>query len=148
MKRNDQLCLTLHALVHMAEHGAPLTSEELAACFDTNPVVVRRALAGLREAGVVVSGKGRGGGWALARPAGKINLLEVYSSLGAPDLFQVGPRKPSACLIDQAVNEAMAPAFDEAAALVRKRLSRITLADIIGDFKARRAARKGKIHAR
>jgi DNA-binding IscR family transcriptional regulator len=132
----------------MAEHGAPLTSEELAACFVTNPVVVRRALSGLREAGIVSSGNGRGGGWALARPASKINLLEVYSALGAPGLFHVGPREASECLIDQAVNEAMAPAFDEAAALIRRRLSQITLADINGDFRKRRVARKGKVHAR
>ncbi|TCQ93543.1 MULTISPECIES: hypothetical protein [Rahnella] len=36
-------------LLHMPDAGVPLTSEQLAAFLDTNPVVVRKMLAGLRE---------------------------------------------------------------------------------------------------
>lgn len=144
MKRNSQLAATLHALIHMAEHDGPMTSEALSACFDTNPVVVRRTLAGLREAGLVASEGGRGGGWRLARPLAKISLHQVYDALGAPSLFHVGPREAaSPCLIDHAVVAAMAGAFDEAEALLLKRLADITLADIAADFR-QRAAKRGK----
>jgi len=146
MKRNSQLAQTLHALLHMAEHDGPLTSEELGACFDTNPVVIRRTLAGLREAGLVASGGGRGGGWSLSRPLEKISLRDVYRALGAPEFFHVGPRIASSpCLIDHAVADAMAGAFDEAQALLLKRLTEITLADIAADYSRR--ARKAKRHA-
>lgn len=66
MKRNSRLSAVLHALLHMAERDRPMTSEELAACLHTNPVVVRRTMAGLREAGLVTSGRGHGGGGRLA----------------------------------------------------------------------------------
>jgi len=36
-------------LLHMPDAGVLLTSEQLAAFLDTNPVVVRKMLAGLRE---------------------------------------------------------------------------------------------------
>jgi DNA-binding IscR family transcriptional regulator len=39
----------------------------MAACAMTNPVVIRRTFAGLREAGIVAATKGHGGGWRLAR---------------------------------------------------------------------------------
>jgi DNA-binding IscR family transcriptional regulator len=146
MKRNSQLAATLHALIHMAEHDGPMTSEDLAGCFDTNPVVVRRTLAGLRDAGLVASGGGRGGGWTLSRPLEKISLRDVYRALGAPELFHVGPRAAtSPCLIDHAVADAMAGAFDEAQALLLRRLTEITLADIAADYGRR--ARKAKRYA-
>src|SRR5690606_38858328 len=42
MKRDSRLSSVLHALLHMAAHDAPMTSEVLARCMGTNPVVVRR----------------------------------------------------------------------------------------------------------
>ena len=58
MKRDSRLSAVLHALLHMAEHetrtGLPMTSDQLAVCLSTNPVVVRRTMAGLREQGVIV----------------------------------------------------------------------------------------------
>src|SRR3546814_14210830 len=67
MKRDSRLSGVLHVLLHMAEAGGPLTSASLAKAMQTNPVVVRRILAGLREAGFVRSEKGHGGGWKIAR---------------------------------------------------------------------------------
>jgi Rrf2 family protein len=146
MKRNSQLAQTLHALIHLAENDGPMTSEQLAHHFDTNPVVVRRTLSGLREKGLVTSSGGRGGGWQLARPLEKISLRDVYRALGEPALFSVGPREASSpCLVDHAVANAMAGAFNEAEALLLQRLAAITLADIAADFHKR--AKKAKRHA-
>jgi DNA-binding IscR family transcriptional regulator len=145
MKRNSQLSATLHALIHLSEHDGPMTSEQLAGCFDTNPVVVRRTLAGLRETGLVASGGGRGGGWTLTRALEKISLRDVYRALGEPDLFHIGPREAaSTCLIDHAVVDAMSGAFNEAETLLLRRLGDITLADIAADFHKRH--KKAKRH--
>src|SRR3954447_12375068 len=54
MKRDSKLFITLHLLAHLDEAGGhSTTSEELAAHFHTNPVVIRRTLAVMREAGIV-----------------------------------------------------------------------------------------------
>ena len=74
MKRSSRLSLALHALVHLHKQpGEAITSTTLAQCLMTNPVVVRRVLGELREAGIVAATKGYDGGCGLLRPAGDIN---------------------------------------------------------------------------
>jgi hypothetical protein len=66
MKQNSQLSDVLHVLLHMAEGDGPATRETLATGMQTNPVVLRRPMGGLRNAGFVVSEKGHGGGGVLS----------------------------------------------------------------------------------
>src|SRR6187402_368175 len=123
MTRDRRLSQTLHALLHMAEQERPMTSAELAVCMGTNPVVVRRTMAGLREAGFVRSEKGHGGGWEIACDLSAVTLKDVYDALGAPTLLAIGVHIESpSCLVEQAVNRALTPAFAEAEALLISRL--------------------------
>ena len=69
MNLDSRLSSVLHLLLHLmdAEHAVP--SEKLATAMNSNPVVVRRTMAGLRDAELVTSEKGHGGGWRLnSRP--------------------------------------------------------------------------------
>ena len=82
MKRNSRLSLALHTLSHMAgEPDRVRTSADIAEHARTNPVVVRRVLGKLREAGLLSSEKGHAGGWRLAQSAGSITLADVYLAL-------------------------------------------------------------------
>lgn len=142
MRRDGRLSGALHALLHMAQHDGPLTSEELAAAMDTNPVVVRRVMAGLREEGYVRSEKGHGGGWTLACDLSKITLRDVYVALGCPSLFAMGNRTESpGCLVEAAVNAALDETFEDAEALVLARLGEVTLARLSADVRSRRRRR-------
>ena len=47
MIHDTRLSGVLHVLLHMAEHDGPVTSETLARAMSTNPVVIRRIMAGL-----------------------------------------------------------------------------------------------------
>lgn len=144
MKRDSRLSGVLHVLLHMAEHDGPVTSEVLARAMDTNPVVVRRVMAGLREQGYVRSGKGHGGGWTLARDLAEITLRDIYDALGRPTLLAMGNRTEApGCLVEQAVNGALDTAFREAEALLLSRLGGVTLAALSADFHARLTARPG-----
>lgn len=83
MKRNSRLSLALHTLSHMtSEPNRVRTSADIAKHAGTNPVVVRRVLGKLREAGLVSSEKGHAGGWRLAKAADSITLADVYLALG------------------------------------------------------------------
>ena len=138
MKRDSRLSGVLHVLLHMAETSRPMTSEQLAAAMQTNPVVVRRVMAGLREAGFVASAKGHGGGWALSLPLEAITLRDIHEAVGAPALLAVGHRTDSpGCLVEQAVNAALDGAYREAEALLLDRLGGVTLADLSRDFHGR-----------
>ncbi|MCW4460543.1 Rrf2 family transcriptional regulator [Sphingomonas sp. BT-65] len=141
MIRDSRLSGVLHLLLHLADHDGPMPSELLAKAMDTNPVVIRRILAGLRERGHVRSEKGHGGGWTLARGLDELTLLDVYEALGRPALLAIGNRSAQPrCLVEQAVNAALDETFAAAEALMLARLKHVTLADLQDDFRARLAA--------
>lgn len=134
MIRSGRLSVALHVLLHMAEHpDEAMTSEQMAACAGTNPVVIRRTFAGLREAGVVSSVKGHGGGWRIARPLEAVNLAEIQDAVGER-LVALTPDDASPCLVAGAVNRALGGAVEEARRLLDARLETITLADIARDI--------------
>lgn len=131
MRQDTRLSRVLHVLIHMEKHEKPATSDAIAAMLQTNPVVVRRTMAGLRDAGYVTSEKGHGGGWVLARPLAEITLLDIHKALGNPDMFSIGLSGDNpACVIEQSVNVALADAMTEARALLLDRFGKITLADL------------------
>ena len=169
MRYDSRLSGVLHVLLHMAErHLAerdpagldspepdsarldsaerrrPVTSEMLAKTMGTNPVVIRRIMAGLREQGYVRSDKGHGGGWTLNCDLSKVTLRDVYVALGCPSLLAIGNRNDAPqCLVEQAVNAALNQAFRDAEALLLARLGDVTLAALSADFHSRMTARSG-----
>ena len=145
MKSDNRLSAVLHALLHMADHGGLLTSADLAKMMSTNPVVVRRTMAGLREAGLVRSEKGHGGGWELARDLNAVTLRDIYDALGSPSLLAIGNRTEApGCLVEQVVNAALDQAFADAEALLLARLGEVTLAALSAGFHERLVARGGR----
>jgi DNA-binding IscR family transcriptional regulator len=134
----------LHVLLHMAERSGPATSETLAKAMDTNPVVIRRIMAGLRDQGYVSSEKGHGGGWTLACDLSEVTLRDIYAALGSPSLLAIGNRTEAPdCLVEQAVNAALNQTFRDAEALLLSRLGEVTLAMLSGDLHDRLVARAG-----
>ena|SRR5688572_27989135 len=138
MKRDSKLSAVLHVLLHMAETDGPVTSESLAVAMHTNPVVVRRVMSGLRQAGFVSSAKGHGGGWVLSCSLSAVTLGDIHNAVGSPALLAMGNRTESpGCVVEQAVNAALDSACQEAEALLLKRFNSITLADLSKDFHRR-----------
>jgi Rrf2 family protein len=130
MKPNSRLSVALHVLLHMAQRQDPMTSEEMAACAGTNPVVIRRTFAGLREAGIVASTKGHGGGWRLGRALTDVSLAQVQDALDEPVIALGKSEEMPGCAIEKAVNAALDEAVAEARALLARKLATISLADL------------------
>ena len=139
MQRDSKLSLALHILGHMG--AAPddmVQSETLAAFHATHPVVVRRTLGLLREAGIVASARGHAGGWRLVKDPASVSVADVYRALGesldpAPGK---GPDNPPTCAIERALHGAWDQAVMAAQAALLERLSRVSLADLSGSFAA------------
>jgi len=133
-----RLSRMLHLLIHMGRMDGPLTSDAAAIMLGTNPVVIRRTMAGLRDAGYVRSVKGHGGGWSLTASLDDMTMLDVHRALGENRIFALGPADPDpACLVEQAVNSSLESAMREAEALLLDRLADVSLADIAADFDRR-----------
>lgn len=138
MKMDSRLSGVLHVLLHMAEHKEPVTSEVLAKMMSTNPVVIRRIMAGLRERGYVHAEKGHGGGWTIACDLSRLSLRDIYHALGDPSLLAMGNRSEApSCLVEQSVNAALGQAFDEAETFLLARFGEVTLAALSADFHRR-----------
>jgi len=149
MKGDNRLSRMLHVLVHMAQRDGPVTSEAMARMLNTNPVVVRRTMAGLRDSGFVQAERGHGGGWRIARDLADITLLDVYRAIDEPPLFslRIAEDTPN-CLVEQAVNAALESELAEARERLLRRFGKITLAALARDFERRlRASSKATAQA-
>lgn len=135
--------MILHALLHMAEHDGPVTSDQISGWLGTNPVVVRRTMGFLRNAGIVSSVRGPSGGWEITADLNSVTLRDLHLALGKPTLFAIGLRSDAPeCLVEQAVNAALSDTFEEAEALVLDRLQAVSLATLAQDFSRRHAAHR------
>ena len=129
MKANSQLNVALHTLGHLAAaDGAPMTSEQLAACAGTNPVVVRRILGVLRKADLVESARGRSGGWTLNDAPRDITLGRIHEALSPPAKPAVQPR---GCAIASVLDTRLNAALIRADRSMRQELDQTTLADLV-----------------
>ncbi len=145
MKQDSRLSSALHALLHMADHDGPMTSEALGLCLGTNPVVVRRTMGLLREVGLVASDRGHAGGWRITANLSSTTLRQLHDALAEPAIFAVGTRNENpTCLVEQSVNAALEGAFADAEALLLDRFAHIFLADLASDFGRRHAERRSQ----
>ena len=137
MRPDSRLSRMLHALIHMDRLERPATSETLAQMLNTNAVVVRRTMAGLRQHGLVRSEKGHGGGWAIATELQNVSLLDVHRAVGGPRLFAIGNDHSNAdCAVEKVVNAAVEDALRDAEALLVARLGAVSLAELARGFDA------------
>ncbi len=130
---NSRFSIAVHILTLLASTPEErLTSEWIAASVGTNPVVIRRQLALLRQANLVESRAARGGGWALTRPPRDIRLSEVKAALGAEAAFRMHKNEPdSACMVGQNVRAALEDVYQKAEQAVTESLSRRTIQDLL-----------------
>ncbi|HEY7034369.1 MAG TPA: Rrf2 family transcriptional regulator [Thermomicrobiales bacterium] len=136
MYGNNRFGVAVHvlALARVAmeeEAGVGITSERMAESVRAHPVHVRRVLGALREAGLVTSQPGPGGGWKLTRSPEAITLRDIYRAVEHEPLFGV-PQHPSEdCPISQCIPGVLATCFREAEAALEERLGQVTIADVI-----------------
>ena len=130
---NSRFSTAVHILTLLASMPEErLTSEFIALSVGTNPVVIRRQLALLRQANLVESKGARGGGWSLTRDPEKITLRKVRDALGAEASFRMHHNEPHPkCLVGQHVRGVLEDVYADAENAVMKSLDRWTVADML-----------------
>lgn len=134
MQRDTRLARLLHILIHMHLRGGSTTSDTIAQMLQTNPVVVRRTMAALRESGHVQSTGGPGGGWTLACDLNELTMRDVYDAIGYTAPFVFGPAhdKPS-CPVEAAVNRHVEETSISAENMLLQLFGEKRLSDIAND---------------
>jgi len=133
VKRNSRLSLALHTLGHMARDPDRMRkSADIAAHAGTNPVVVRRVLGSLREAGLLVSESGHAGGWRLARAPQEITLADVYLALDERLVAPEPDTQAHNCSVEHALHSRVAKVMAEVEQSLIQKLSETTILSIRG----------------
>ncbi|PVB59961.1 Rrf2 family transcriptional regulator [Labrenzia sp. 011] len=129
----------LHVLLLLARAEEPVTSEQIGRMLNTNPSLVRRTMAGLREAGFVGSARGHGGGWVLEKPLTEIPLADVYAALDSVELLSLGRSEDTpACLLERAAYATTGRALEAARAMFQAERERVKPhAHEIGDHRGK-----------
>ncbi len=133
---NSKLTTAVHALcwLELARRRgvSTLTSEQVAASLGSHPVLVRRSLAPLRDAGIVTSGRGPGSGWRLGRTADDITLLEVYRALGPQETFALHAHEPNLeCPVGFGIRPVLTQVYDGVDAAIASELAGRTVATVL-----------------
>lgn len=132
MKRNSRLSLALHTLSHMAgDPGRMRTSADIAEHARTNPVVVRRVLGRLREAGLLASEKGHAGGWRLARAPEAITLADVYLALDERLVASGEINDAPACSVEHALHERVSSVLEDVEQSLIERLGETSISEVL-----------------
>lgn len=136
MGANSRLTIAAHALawieLNQRKGGDVATSEQIANSVNTNPVVIRRLLGQLRQAGLVESRRGAGAGWRLVQPAESISLAEVYGAVEDDPLFALHPATPNQkCPVGHGIRSALSPVYGGVEAALRTQLARTSVADVL-----------------
>ncbi len=124
--------MAIHALTMLARwEDRSLTSAEIADSLASNPVLVRRILGSLRDAGLVWATEGRGGGWSLARTPREITLYDAYTAVEAGPVLSRHPHAPSdACEVGRHMQALLESEFRDAERAMEERLGRTTIAHL------------------
>ena len=133
MKISSRFSVAVHIISILQLYGSPMpTSEYIAGSVNTTPVVIRRILGMLKQAGIVDMKRGTGGAY-LVKNVEDITMLDVYKAVGSVEdgqLFQIhenpNPECPVGANIQGVVNVALCGAQDAMEGVLQK----ITLADI------------------
>lgn len=114
----------------------PLKSEQVAESVNTNPVVIRRMLLELAEAGLVVSQTGSLGGSRLASDPGKTTLLDIYRALECGGVFSLHRQPPSRnCPVGVNIETVLGEVLSEVDSAVERVLENITINDVVQRLK-------------
>lgn len=135
---NSQMTIATHILTMLAHkeeitEGCALTSEELAESIGTNPVVIRRVLLKLKEAGLIESRRGAGGGSALSQAPSKVSLREVYEAVTCQEKPLIGRhtgKHNEQCDVGSIIVDYLDELLGEAEQALLDRLEATTIADM------------------
>ena len=135
MNTNQRFAISIHALTLLAANSTPLTSEMIADSVDTNPVVIRRTMASLREHGLVESKSGAHGGWRLLREPNQIVLCDIYRSLDEGGVLSIHSHPNKYCPIGKNIKSVLQNVFYKAQTEMENSLGNHTVADILADVR-------------
>ncbi|KFF27335.1 Rrf2 family transcriptional regulator [Chryseobacterium vrystaatense] len=133
---NTRFATAIHIMTLLAKSPQEwLTSEWMAGSINVNPVIVRKELSVLREAGLIASRQGKDGGSQLAKNAGEISISEIYRAVKNTEVLGKKNQNPNpACSVGKEINDHLNTLFEETDLLVTQFLGDKSLKEFSEQF--------------
>ncbi len=141
MKINTQFTVAVHTLLCIAyfSESQKVTSDFIASSTNVNPVIIRKILGKLQNAGFVETKAGVGGS-TLTLPAQKITLKDIYCSVCEEteeerSVFNFHPNPNFACPVGSKIHEILDVPLAEAQKAMEEELQKTTLEDLLSKIR-------------
>ncbi|WP_335871384.1 Rrf2 family transcriptional regulator [Bacillus sp. 2205SS5-2] len=137
MSISSRFAVGVHILALIEiNNGGVSTSEFLARSVNTNPVVIRKIMGMLKNAGLVKVRPGIAG-TELAKDLSEITLLDVYKAANVvqeKELFSLHENPNPDCPVGRNIQSTIGPLFTIAQTAMEKALGRVTIEDVVRDI--------------
>lgn len=139
MQISSRFTIAVHMLACMDvfKEDYKITSDFLASSINVNPVIIRKILSQLKEAGLIEVKRGPGGA-TIARPLEEITLLDVYHAVDCLEeniLFHFHENPNPDCPVGRNIHYILDDRLIQVQKVMEQELKSMTLADIESDLK-------------
>lgn len=139
MQISSRFTIALHMISCMEIFGkdTKITSDFLASSIQVNPVIIRKILSQLRNAGLVEVARGTGGATA-ARPIDRISFYDVYLAvdlLGEGELFHFHENPNIQCPVGRNIHSALDGKLACIQEAMENKMKKYTVADVVNDIR-------------
>lgn len=112
---NTRFATAIHILTLLAATSDEwLSSDYIAGSININPVMVRKELSVMTEAGLVITKKGKDGGAKLSKPSKDILMSDIYKTVNHSEILGRKNNKPNIkCPIGKQINHHLSQLFSE-----------------------------------
>ena len=138
MQISSRFTIAIHMMTCMEtfkeEHK--ITSDFLAASINVNPVIIRRILSQLKDAGLIEVKRGTGGA-AVRKPLDEITFLNIYRAVECIEentLFHFHENPNPNCPVGKNIHNILDDKLHQRQAAMERELESITLADVMEDL--------------
>lgn len=139
MQISSRFTIAIHILlcINIFQDKYKITSDFLSKSIQTNPVIIRRILKQLREAGIITVTRGSGGA-SIARPTEDITFLDIYNAVECVDngkLFHFHENPNLQCPVGANIHNVLDDKLNRVQNAMEMEMKGITLGDVIKDTK-------------
>lgn len=124
----------MHTLlcIHTFNKEYKTTSEFIASSINVNPVIIRKIMGQLKEAGIVDVARGSGGA-AIKKDYGEITLLEIFKAVGSleEDLFSFHENPNPDCPVGKNIHSVLDGYLEAGQKALERELQKTTFKDAV-----------------
>ncbi len=141
MQISSRFTIAIHIFACVETFGQEykVTSEFLASSINVNPVIIRKILSQLKNAGLIEVARGTGGTTA-ARPIQEISFYDVYRAVDLLEegmLFHFHENPNPCCPVGKNIHNALDGKLADIQEAMESEMKKYTIADVVSEIKQR-----------